>query len=433
MRYNMLSATLLGAAVGAIAGPMQNYSMAQCEAMMNDRLPYTIPNGFSFSGNIRRYYVAAEVDQWNYAPTGWDNWLGVPMNESFRAQTWGYIPSNESMGTVFDKALFRGYTNSSFTEKTEQPAWQGYQGPTLRAEVNDMIEILFVNKMDHFYASMHSMGLYYTKESEGSQYYNGTSFPTEGDAVPPGGCFVYKWLVPETDAPNPGYPSKLYSYHSYVSMYQDQDAGLSGPVIVYNQGMMDKVMSQYREFTVMFGDNQESNSFLALQNVMTRLPSQAGNVANLTYEYPTITSTGNVSIWYPQLINNPLTNVTTTMAPNFFPINGYIFANNPSFEMCQYDNVIWYLWDMGFDTHVAHWHGNNVVMNGLGAGTVTLNPGQSITVTMNPASWGFWHFLCHFNTHLSKGMEAIYQVYPVNSCPLSPLVPLNSTSHPPRP
>jgi hypothetical protein len=73
---------------------------------------------------------------------GWDNWLGVPLNESFRAQTWGYIPSNETIGSgPFDKALFRGYTDSSFTVKTEQPAWQGYQGPTLRAEVNDMIEV----------------------------------------------------------------------------------------------------------------------------------------------------------------------------------------------------------------------------------------------------------------------------------------------------
>lgn len=39
------------------------------------------------------------------------------------------------------------------------------------------------------------MGLFYTKESEGSVYYNGTSSSAVGNAVPPGGCFVYKWYV----------------------------------------------------------------------------------------------------------------------------------------------------------------------------------------------------------------------------------------------
>lgn len=137
------------------------------------------------------------------------------MNESFRAQTWGYIASNTSIGTRYDKALYRGYTDATFEERSEQPPWLGFQGPILRAEVGDMIEvsvqnreilpwsillqcaeylkIMFVNKMEHFFSSMHSMGLFYTKESEGSVYYNGTSSVAIGDAVPPGGCFVYKW------------------------------------------------------------------------------------------------------------------------------------------------------------------------------------------------------------------------------------------------
>jgi FtsP/CotA-like multicopper oxidase with cupredoxin domain len=89
--------------------------------------------------------------------------------------------------------------------------------------------------------------------------------------------------------------------------------------------------------------------------------------------------------------------------------------------MCQYDNTIWYLWDMGFDAHVVHWHGNNVNLNELDAGVVPINPGQSTTVSMQPASYGWWHFLCHYNTHLDKGMEASYVVYPVNECPLPPL------------
>ena len=47
--------------------------------------------------------------------------------------------------------------------------------------------------MENFYASMHSMGLYYTKESEGSIYYNGTESNAVGNAVALGECFVYKW------------------------------------------------------------------------------------------------------------------------------------------------------------------------------------------------------------------------------------------------
>jgi hypothetical protein len=46
-------------------------------------------------------------------------------------------------------------------------------------------------------------------------------------------------------------------------------------------------------------------------------------------------------------------------------MNGYIFANNPPFESCLNDNLIYYIYNGGFDAHVAHWHGNNVVLNGL--------------------------------------------------------------------
>jgi hypothetical protein len=63
------------------------------------------------------------------------------MNESWRAWELDYIPTNTSLGTKFDKALYKGYTDSSFTAISEQPDWLGYQGPILRAEVNDMIEV----------------------------------------------------------------------------------------------------------------------------------------------------------------------------------------------------------------------------------------------------------------------------------------------------
>jgi hypothetical protein len=65
------------------------------------------------------------------------------MQESFRAQTWGYIANETCLGTRFDKALYRGYTDCTFEERIEQPEWLGLQGPILRAEVGDMIEVGF--------------------------------------------------------------------------------------------------------------------------------------------------------------------------------------------------------------------------------------------------------------------------------------------------
>lgn len=112
--------------------------------------------------------------------------------------------------------------------------------------------------------------------------------------------------------------SKMWAYHSYVSMYQDADAGLSGPVIVYNPSKMDEVMANNREFVIFYGDNQESNSFLALHNVQKYLPHVYPTVANMTSEYPQPTM--NQTFWRPQVMNTPLTNVSTTMAPNFFPV-----------------------------------------------------------------------------------------------------------------
>lgn len=52
-------------------------SLQQCAQQMDGRLPSVTPQGFNFSGSVRRYYVAAEEVEWDYGPTGWDNWMGV--------------------------------------------------------------------------------------------------------------------------------------------------------------------------------------------------------------------------------------------------------------------------------------------------------------------------------------------------------------------
>jgi hypothetical protein len=135
---------------------------------------------------------------------------------SARAQYAGYT----GYGTKWLKALYRGYTDSTFTKYSDQPAFQGTQGPTIRAEVGDLIEILFINRLRKNYATMHSMGLAYTKTNEGSNYPNNT-MPSEpvhlplSDRVPPavtpGDCVVYKWVVNTPAGPPEGTPAKVHS------------------------------------------------------------------------------------------------------------------------------------------------------------------------------------------------------------------------------
>lgn len=70
--YLVVIGTVLGKPMSEMPSmlPHQNFTMSQCEAMMDGHLPYSTPKGFEFTGNVRRYYVAAEYVTWDYAPSG---------------------------------------------------------------------------------------------------------------------------------------------------------------------------------------------------------------------------------------------------------------------------------------------------------------------------------------------------------------------------
>jgi hypothetical protein len=348
-----------------------------------------------------------------------------------------------AFGTKWLKALYRGYTNESFSQYTEQPAWQGTQGPTIRAEVGDMIEIMFVNKMTTNYATMHSMGLEYPKHSEGADYPNTTS-PGAGNQLPPGdavppvqagigpsGCVVYKWLVNPAAGPDASEPARTHSYHSYVSLEQDSNAGLIGPTIIYASGQMEKTMAEYREFPLLYMIYTESQSFLSNKNAAALKGSgQSGNGPSRNYAHgysgqisgqPTITSNppaslpqGNYSIWHPQLVN--LESAGQFQAPSFFTMNGYIFANNPIFDMCLNDKVIWYVNAYGAASHVFHMHGNGFAYHGVNEYAISINDGVGKTLLMNATGRGLWQVICHVDNHHAMGMVLNYRVADSMQC-----------------
>lgn len=172
---------------------------------------------------------------------------------------------------------------------------------------------------------MHSMGLSYTKFSEGADYPDtgsGTNVTIpEEDAVPPvepgvapGGCVVYKWMVTDIAGPNYDEPARTHSYHSYVSIQQDTNAGLVGPTIIYAKGAMDKVMAEYREIPFLFNIYEEDTSFLSGINAKKLTNQTINNQITTLFN-------ANSSIWYPQEVN----------------INGAgQFSSAPSFRKLQH-------------------------------------------------------------------------------------------------
>jgi FtsP/CotA-like multicopper oxidase with cupredoxin domain len=78
------------------------------------------------------------------------------------------------------------------------------------------------------------------------------------------------------------------------------------------------------------------------------------------------------------------------------------------------EHVRWYVMATmsDFDFHTPHWHGNNLLVNGMRTDVVQLFPMQMVVADMIPDDKGVWLIHCHVNLHLDGGMEARYEVLP---------------------
>ena len=184
-------------------------------------------------GKTRIYYIAADEVDWDYAPGGVNKMMGMKF-EGYSTVFTERGPHR--IGTVYRKAIYREYTDETFTHlQARSPEWEhaGILGPILRAEVGDTIRILFKNNASRPY-SMHPHGVFYDKDSEGAPYDDGTSGKDkEDDAVPPGKMHTYTWKVPERAGPGPNDPSSIvWLYHSHTNELKDVESGLVGAMII---------------------------------------------------------------------------------------------------------------------------------------------------------------------------------------------------------
>ena len=345
------------------------------------------------SGQTRIYYIAADPVVWDFAPSGVNKISGLPFTDEealFAAQD----PEKTRIGRRYIKVLYREYTDGSFTTlKPRPPEWQhlGALGPLVRAEVGDVIQIIFRNNADRPF-SVHPHGVFYTKASEGAPY-DDEDGVTTGDAVPPGGTHTYIWPVPERAGPGPNDGSTvLWMYHSHVDEPKDANTGLIGPIIVTGKGRANADGSPKdvdREFINLFMIYDENSSWYLDENI-------AAADVNLELADPDEFEESNLK----------------------HAINGYLWDNFPtvggSHAMTMHvgERVRWYLLGMGteVDLHTPHWHGQTVLWMGMRTDLVELLPGSMRIVDMVPDNPGTWLYHCHVNDHITAGMLARFRV-----------------------
>ena len=79
-------------------------------------------------------------------------------------------PGPQRIGRKYIKALYREFTDATFTRRVDRPEWMGFLGPILFGEQGDVIRIVFKNMAFGLTRnfSMHPHGAQYTKENEGA-------------------------------------------------------------------------------------------------------------------------------------------------------------------------------------------------------------------------------------------------------------------------
>ena len=358
------------------------------------------------AGKTRVYYVAADEVNWDYAPAGRDEAMGHP----FDALEKGFTDSGpHQIGRIYKKAIYREYTDDTFTtlkERSAEVAYLGLLGPVLRAEVGDTIKVVFKNKATRPF-SMHPHGVLYQKDSEGADYNDGTSGADQSDgAVPPGKTHTYVWQVPERAGPGPNDPSSVFwLYHSHADELRDVASGLFGVIVVTRRGMARPDGSPKdvdHEFVTMFVAINENESWYLEDNIRDHTTDPKGADRN---EFSQATPEGIV-------VSFPVTGFASTNVKS--SINGYIFGNTPLMKMQAGDRVRWYVTTLGDfnNAHTPHWHGNTVMVGGRRTDVLSVVSAEMITADMVPDISGIWLYHCHISDHMLAGMVARYQVTP---------------------
>ncbi|KAK2881550.1 hypothetical protein Q8A67_018818 [Cirrhinus molitorella] len=340
----------------------------------------------------RTYYIGIREEDWNYAPTGRNliNNRSIEQDEHASAFLSGG-PSR--IGSVYKKALYRQYTDESYSTEIPKPEWLGFLGPILRAEVGDVIVVHLKNFASRPY-SLHPHGVFYEKNSEGALYPDGTTGrDKKDDAVAPGESYTYIWHVKPEYAPTEADASCItWIYHSHGDAPKDIASGLIGALLTCKQGTLDSSQKRSdvdKDFILMFSVVDENLSWYLEENI-EKFCSDPDKTKDL--------------------VNN--VDEEFRVSNLMHSINGYVYGNLPALKVCVGRPVSWHLFGIGneVDIHSAYFHGHTLMDRMHRTDVLSLFPATSVTATMIPRTEGKWLLSCQVNDHIQAGMQSFYEV-----------------------
>nr|XP_008527911.1 PREDICTED: hephaestin isoform X2 [Equus przewalskii] len=351
-------------------------------------------------GATRVYYLGIQDVQWNYAPKGRNAITNQPLDSDTVASSF-LKPDKNRIGSSYKKTIYKEYKDGSYMDEMTQPAWLGFLGPVLQAEVGDVLLIHLKNFATRPY-TIHPHGVFYEKDSEGSLYPDGSSGQLKADdSVPPGGSHIYNWTIPEGHAPTDADPACLtWIYHSHVDAPRDIATGLIGPLITCKRGTLDANSTARRQ--------DVENDFFLLFSVIDE---------NLSWHIDE-----NIVAYCSDPASVDKEDKAFQESNRMHAINGFVFGNVPELSMCAQKRVVWHLFGMGneVDVHTAFFHGQVLTIRSHRTDVAHIFPATFVTAEMVPQEPGTWLISCQVNSHLQDGMQALYTV---KSCSTHP--PLN--------
>lgn len=357
--------------VGAVAHGRHRY---------HDRRPWVQRR--LYRRRTRTYFIGIDAIKWDYYPVFANNRsLNAGPNGDrctngpFADDQLLFVGSGKPLQgftptSVYDKIVFREYTDASFTRlkiRRKDEEHLALLGPLLRVAAGENLVVKL--------RGLPKSQVVDPTQSEFGFEIDGLHPKWKVRPVKPGEIVTHRYEVGAANAPNSFVDSQMLLYRGTVGSGPDGSAGiylgLLGGAIVYKAGGL-------RNDGRPRGLNTELVTILWVANENKGGEEGDEEEGNLMHS-----------------------------------INGRVYCSLPGLDMVKDKPTRWYFGAVGneVDVHVAHIHGI-VGMNAGGQHTdsIRLLPGVTSSVQMIPDNVGTWLYHCHINDHLHAGMVVLATV-----------------------